>query len=89
MAIIFKDWNKPVQRITAIPIQNLEMIKNWLDEMDILFFEGLYNMNWPKVFESIKKNPLEWVEDGGWECLRAEVIKLNKLFIIKIIVKWP
>lgn len=73
MAIIFKDWNKPVQRITAIPIENLEMLKNWLDESDILFFEGLYNMNWSKVFETIKKDPEEWVDEGGWSFLKLEV----------------
>lgn len=69
-----------MHRITAIPIENLEMIKNWLDESDILFFEGLYNMNWSKVFENIKKDPEEWVEEGGWSFLQLEVnLNLNKL----------
>jgi nucleosome binding factor SPN SPT16 subunit len=76
MAIIFKDWNKPVQKITAIPVENLEMIKNWLDESDILFFEGLYNMNWSKVFENIKRDPEEWIEEGGWAMLKLEVITI-------------
>lgn len=49
------------------------MIKNWLDDCDILFFEGLYNMNWSKVFENIKKDPEEWVEEGGWSFLQLEV----------------
>jgi len=62
-----------VHRITAIPIENLEMIKNWLDDSEILFFEGLYNMNWSKVFENIKKDPEEWVEEGGWSFLQLEV----------------
>lgn len=66
------------------------MIKNWLDESDILFFEGLYNMNWSKVFENIKKDPEEWVEEGGWSFLQLEVrifhqqsikINLNKIQI--------
>lgn len=50
------------------------MIKNWLDESEIIFFEGLYNMNWSKVFENIKKDPEEWVDDGGWSFLQLEVI---------------
>jgi len=49
------------------------MIKNWLDDSEILFFEGLYNMNWSKVFENIKKDPEEWVEEGGWSFLQLEV----------------
>jgi nucleosome binding factor SPN SPT16 subunit len=57
------------------------MIKNWLDESDILFFEGLYNMNWSKVFENIKKDPEEWVEEGGWSFLQLEVIN----FVLKIL----
>lgn len=66
-----------MHRITAIPIENLEMIKNWLDESDIVFFEGLYNMNWSKVFENIKKDPEEWVEEGGWSFLQLEVKNFN------------
>ena len=57
MAVVFKDLNKPILRIGTIPMENLEMIKSWLDDCDILFSEGLYNMNWNKIIEKIKKDP--------------------------------
>jgi len=44
-----KDYDKPVIRIGAIPIENLEPIKNWLDKMDIIFSEGTLNLNWTNV----------------------------------------
>jgi nucleosome binding factor SPN SPT16 subunit len=74
MAVIYKDLNKPIQRIGTIPMENLEMIKSWLDDCDILFSEGLYNMNWNKVIEKIKKDPESFIEDGGWAFLVDEVI---------------
>ena len=55
MAFIFKDLSRPIKRITAIPMENLDMLKTWADENDILFGEGLYNMNWPHVINSIKE----------------------------------
>ena len=35
MAFIFKDLSKPIKKIGAIPMENLEMLKNWADENDI------------------------------------------------------
>lgn len=66
MAFVFKDLNRQVHRIGAIPMENLEMIKNWLDDCDILFSEGLYNINWVKIIQKIKKDPEGFLEDGGW-----------------------
>ena len=75
MAIIFKDLNKPVLRIGTIPMENLEMIKSWIDDCDILFSEGLYNMNWNKIIDKIKKDPEAFIEeDGGWASLVDNVI---------------
>jgi nucleosome binding factor SPN SPT16 subunit len=74
MAFVFKDLNKPVHRITAIPMENLEMIKSWLDECDILFSEGLYNLNWVSIIQKIKKDPEGFIETGGWGFLHDAVI---------------
>jgi nucleosome binding factor SPN SPT16 subunit len=76
MSFIFKDLNRPFIRITAIPIENLELIKNWLDSVDILFSEGLINLNWNKIIQKIKKDPEEFISDGGWNFLMNEVIIL-------------
>lgn len=69
MAFIFKDLSRPIKRITAIPMENLDMLKTWADENDILFGEGLYNMNWPHVINSIKDDPETFIKDGCWNFL--------------------
>lgn len=69
MAFIFKDLSRPIKRITAIPMENLDMLKTWADENDIFFGEGLYNMNWPNVMNSIKTHPDNFVKDGCWNFL--------------------
>jgi len=69
MAFIFKDLSRPIKRITAIPMENLDMLKTWADENDILFGEGLYNMNWPHVINSIKEDPETFIKDGCWNFL--------------------
>ena len=73
MAYVFKDLNKPVHRICAIPMENLEMIKSWLDDCDILFSEGLYNINWVKIIQKIKKDPEAFLAEGGWGFLVDDV----------------
>lgn len=66
MTFIFKDLSKPVPKLQAIPIEKLDMIKTWLDENDILFGEGLYNMHWPSILENIKEDPQGFLDLGGW-----------------------
>ena len=69
MAIIFKDYSKPIKRITTIPMESLDMLKTWADENDILFGEGLYNMNWPSIMNNIKEAPDSFIEQGCWNFL--------------------
>lgn len=77
MVFVFKDLNKIVQRITAIPMENLEMIKSWLDQCDIFYSEGLYNINWVKIIQKIRKDPQEFLDTGGWGFLHDDIV--NKL----------
>ena len=69
MAFIFKDLSRPIKKINAIPMENLEMLKNWADENDIFFGEGLFNMNWQNVMNTIKDDPNNFVENGCWNIL--------------------
>ena len=39
MALVFKDFSRPVKKIYTIPIENLDMLKTWADENDILYGE--------------------------------------------------
>ena len=66
MALVFKDFSRPVKMICTIPIENLDMLKTWADENDILYGEGQYNMNWSNVINVIKECPKDFVKDGCW-----------------------
>ncbi|KRW98162.1 Peptidase M24, structural domain [Pseudocohnilembus persalinus] len=67
LVFLFKDYDKPVQRITAIPMNKAEEIKNWLDQMEIIFFESTRAIAWTTIMGEIKKDIEGFVEDGGWE----------------------
>jgi len=40
LTFVFKDYFRLPLRINAIPTNHLETIKNWLNEMNILFSQG-------------------------------------------------
>ena len=73
IAIIFKNLNKPVHRISSVPATYLEMLKNWLDSVDILFTEGVAPINWVIIMNKIKKDPDNFIEEGCWNILHHEV----------------
>ena len=74
MAFIFKELSKPIKRIAAIPMESLDMLKTWADENDIFFAEGLFNMNWQNVMNTIKDDPESFVQNGCWNFLAENAI---------------
>ena len=66
LVFVMKDYDKPIIRITAIPLEHAESIKDWLDRMDLIYFETTRNLSWPAVLSEIKKDIKGFVEDGGW-----------------------
>src|ERR1700712_4168151 len=41
MVVVFKDYTRPVQHINTIPMESIDLVKDWLDSVEILFFEGV------------------------------------------------
>jgi nucleosome binding factor SPN SPT16 subunit len=66
LTFVFKNYDRPVVRISAIPVECLEEVKNWLNQMDILYSEGTLNLNWAMVMNQIKQDVEGFVDDGGW-----------------------
>ena len=68
MIIIFKNYTLPVRSISNIPKSNLEMIKEWLDNNNILFFEGgNLNLRWENILKKICMNPKAFIyKERGW-----------------------
>lgn len=72
IAIVFKDFNRPVHRINSVPLSYLETLKNWLDSVEILFAEGSSPINWAVILAKMKKEPEEFIETG-WSFLHHDV----------------
>ncbi|KAL6048781.1 FACT complex subunit [Balamuthia mandrillaris] len=72
LVFVFKDLTRIPATISAIPTENLEPIKEWLDECDIKYYESPTNYNWKSLLGVIRANPKKFWEDGGWNFLNQE-----------------
>lgn len=73
LVFVFKDYSKPVRHINSIPVEHLEVIKEWLDFCDIKYYEGPQNLNWNRIMATIAADPERFhAEDGGWKFLNLE-----------------
>lgn len=68
MAIIFKDFTT-MKRINSIPIEHIENIKEYLNDIGILYAESVANMNWTNVLQSIRQDFDAFITDGAWRFL--------------------
>lgn len=66
LVFVFKNYERPVMRIESIDQKDQEGVKNWLDKMNILFFEVVQNLVWKNVLATIQKDIQGFIEDGGW-----------------------
>ena len=72
MVFIFKDYNKKVMVVGSIPMNLLDHVKDWLNNVDIKYTEGVQSLNWTKIMKTITDDPEGFFEDGGWNFLDAE-----------------
>ncbi|MCO5601625.1 hypothetical protein L7F22_055748 [Adiantum nelumboides] len=73
MTIVFKDFKRDVLRIDAIPSTSLDGIKEWMNSMNLKYYESRMNLNWRPILKTILDDPDKFIEDGGWEFLNMEV----------------
>jgi len=59
-------------RISAIPMQELETLKKFLDEQQIKYYEGPANLNWNNTLKLIRSDLEAFYEDDGWEFLNMD-----------------
>jgi nucleosome binding factor SPN SPT16 subunit len=71
MVFVFKDFHT-TKRICSIPREVLDSIKDWLDQVDILFSEGVMSLNWNPVLNEIRNDFNKFLEEGGWAFLRDD-----------------
>lgn len=68
MAIIFKDF-VTFKRINSIPIEHIENIKEYLNDIGIIYAESVVNMNWTNLLQTIREDFETFLNDGAWRFL--------------------
>lgn len=71
MAIIFKDFIT-YKRINSIPIEHIENIKDYLDEIGVIYSESVVPMNWTNVLQQIREDFEDFLEGGAWKFLQDD-----------------
>lgn len=71
MVFVYKDY-VTFKRINSIPVENLPVIKKWLDHCNIVMSEGPMPLNWQQVLQSIRDDFHNFVEEGGWGFLQEQ-----------------
>ncbi|KAL9116981.1 MAG: hypothetical protein Q9187_006488, partial [Circinaria calcarea] len=69
MVFVFKDFHRAPAHINTIPVESLESVKDWLNSVDIPYFEGPLNLNWGAIMKTVIADPHEFFANGGWEFL--------------------
>ncbi|KAF9962002.1 FACT complex subunit spt16 [Mortierella alpina] len=72
MVFTFKDYFQAPIHINTIPMSQLDNVKDWLDSMDIVFYEGPLNLNWGPIMKTIQEDPAEFYKEGGWSFLAPD-----------------
>ena len=85
LVFVYKDFDRPVEKIRSIPRNYLSTIQSYLkqvsllhaisymsSESEILYFVGPMNLQWPRILKTIKEDPKEFYEMGGWESVLGQ-----------------
>lgn len=72
MAIILKDFTT-FKRINSVPVEHIEDIKSYFDEIGIIYSESLVPMNWNNVLAQIREDFEAFLGEGAWKFLQDDV----------------
>ncbi|KAK9466335.1 FACT complex subunit-domain-containing protein [Lipomyces arxii] len=69
LVFVFKDFTRQVTHINSIPMDQLDSVKDWLDEVEIPYSEGPLNLNWATIMKTVTSDTHSFFEEGGWSFL--------------------
>jgi len=72
MTFIMKNYDQLPVRICTVPTQQIDAMKRWLHEIEIVWYVCAMNMQWPLVMKEVTKDLNAFVEGGGWDVWFAE-----------------
>ena len=67
LVFVFKDYSRPVVRISSVPSDSLQGVKSWLNSVDIKYYEGPNHITWAKILPHIQTHPDDFLDAGGWQ----------------------
>jgi nucleosome binding factor SPN SPT16 subunit len=67
--LVYRDFAN-FKRISSVPIEQLDTLKDWFDEYDVLFSEGPMSLNWQNLLTQIRNDIGSFIEQGGWSFLQ-------------------
>eukprot|EP01094_Clydonella_sp_ATCC50884_P004500 TRINITY_DN1352_c0_g1_i3.p1 TRINITY_DN1352_c0_g1~~TRINITY_DN1352_c0_g1_i3.p1 ORF type:complete len:998 (+),score=358.39 TRINITY_DN1352_c0_g1_i3:113-2995(+) len=71
MVLVFKDFDRAPATIMQIPVEHLDRMKQWLNSCNIKFYQGPSNMQWNRIMKTIREDPADFFQGGGWSFLEA------------------
>lgn len=72
MVIIYKDFSRPVTHINSIPMSQLDSVKDWLNNVEVPYYEGPVNLNWLAIMKTVQQDTHGFFRDGGWNFLTLD-----------------
>uniref|UniRef100_A0A3B0MVL7 FACT complex subunit n=1 Tax=Theileria annulata TaxID=5874 RepID=A0A3B0MVL7_THEAN len=72
IVFVNRDYSKPIKRVDLVPIEYLDTIKRWLNELDIVWYEGKNNLQWTNILKTILEDVEAFVESGGFDGFLGE-----------------
>jgi nucleosome binding factor SPN SPT16 subunit len=72
MVFVFKDYNRTPYHINTIPMEQIDDVKAWLDDSEILYSDGPLNLNWQTIMKTVTSDPHQFFQDNGWAFLQND-----------------
>lgn len=69
MVFVYNDFSRACTHINSIPVESLDSVKEWLDSLEIVYYDGPLNLNWPTIMRTVQQDPRAFFQDGGWSFL--------------------
>lgn len=67
--LVYKDFAN-FKRVSSVPMEFLDVIKDWMDESGVLFSEGPMSLNWTNLLTQIRGDIGSFIDQGGWSFLQ-------------------
>eukprot|EP00002_Diphylleia_rotans_P026097 TRINITY_DN5189_c0_g1_i1.p1 TRINITY_DN5189_c0_g1~~TRINITY_DN5189_c0_g1_i1.p1 ORF type:complete len:1024 (+),score=233.35 TRINITY_DN5189_c0_g1_i1:49-3120(+) len=69
IVFVFKDYSRPVAHIDAINTKYIDTVKNWLNSIDIKYYESSSSLDWTQILKRVRNDVEGFIDMGGWKSI--------------------